>query len=483
MKTPNRHMVRWQIAIQEYRGNITIVHKSENIHKNADGLSGWELVNTPENPAYVPTSAEPQISIEGINTTDVGTEFFEEVRESYKQDKNCHILTALFDKDLKDAPLANSLDYICKKSYDNGRFHFFDGILYHRSKHTCAMVSFSRILINKILLECHDNIYSGHLSEDITMERIKTCAWWPSWREDVIEYCHSCDRCKKANKATGKIFGLRIHIQEPRTPWEVVHMDWVTALAPGGDKGYNVCLFIVDRYRKPPIFLPCHKDDTAMDTALLIWNRVIYHTGFFQNIISERDPKLTLALWTNLHKPLGTKLSFSTPYHPHTDGLAERIIQALEDMIRRFCAYGLELKDSDGFTHDLCTLIPALELAYKTSINASTVKTPAMLEKGWNPKLPVDSLKKDLVNIHPTPSRFNLLLDKVRHYAKQRMNYSFEYSKQKWDKIHKNPEFKVGDLILVSTLNFNNIRGPKKLKIPLQDHLLLKPFMGQMQYR
>ncbi|MBW0529881.1 hypothetical protein O181_069596 [Austropuccinia psidii MF-1] len=41
MKTPNRHMLRWQIAIQEYRGNMTIVHKSGNSHKNADGL--WQI--------------------------------------------------------------------------------------------------------------------------------------------------------------------------------------------------------------------------------------------------------------------------------------------------------------------------------------------------------------------------------------------------------------------------------------------------------
>ncbi|MBW0583135.1 hypothetical protein O181_122850 [Austropuccinia psidii MF-1] len=33
-----------------------------------------------------------------------------------------------------------------------------------------------------------------------------------------------------------------------------------------------------------------------------------------------------------------------------------------------------------------------------------------------------------------------------------------------WDKSHKVPDFKVGDLLLVSTLNFNNIKGPKKLK-------------------
>ncbi|MBW0563473.1 hypothetical protein O181_103188 [Austropuccinia psidii MF-1] len=105
-------MLRWHIAIQEYRGNMTIVHKAGNIHKNAYGLSRWALPNTPDNPAYVPISAETQIPIEGINIRDVGTEFFEEVRESYKQDENFHILTALLEKDCKYAELANSLDDI-----------------------------------------------------------------------------------------------------------------------------------------------------------------------------------------------------------------------------------------------------------------------------------------------------------------------------------------------------------------------------------
>ncbi|MBW0586933.1 hypothetical protein O181_126648 [Austropuccinia psidii MF-1] len=215
---------------------MTIVHKSGIIHKNSDSLIRWALPNTPDNPAHVPTGAEPQIPIEGINITDVRTEFFEEVTDSYKLDRNCHILTSLLDKYFKDAPFSNSLDDIWKTSYDNGIFHLFDGILYHRFKHTCVMVLCSRMLINTILIEFHGNIYSGHLSEDRTMERIKTCAWWPSSRKDVIEYCHSYDRCQKANKATGKRLGWVIHLQEPSTPWEVFHMYWVTALPPGGDK-------------------------------------------------------------------------------------------------------------------------------------------------------------------------------------------------------------------------------------------------------
>ncbi|MBW0549765.1 hypothetical protein O181_089480 [Austropuccinia psidii MF-1] len=97
-----------------------------------------------------------------------------------------------------------------------------------------------------------------------------------------------------------------------------------------------------------------------------------------------------------------------------------------------------------------------------------------MLKNGWNPKLPVDTLKKDLVDIHPTASSFELFLDKVRHHANQIMNDAFEYAKQKLDKSHKTPESKVGDLILASALNFNNIKGPNKLKDSLEGPFIIK---------
>ncbi|MBW0566625.1 hypothetical protein O181_106340 [Austropuccinia psidii MF-1] len=109
MKTPNRHMLKWQIARQEYRGNITIVHKSGNIHKNADVLSRWALANTPENPPWVP---QEEHHIKGICVTDICTEFFSQVNEHYKMDKNCHILRQISMKDCKDPSLSSKLDEI-----------------------------------------------------------------------------------------------------------------------------------------------------------------------------------------------------------------------------------------------------------------------------------------------------------------------------------------------------------------------------------
>ncbi|MBW0536652.1 hypothetical protein O181_076367 [Austropuccinia psidii MF-1] len=226
MKTPNRNMLRWHIAIQEYRGNMTIVHKSGNIHKNADGLSRWALENTPGNPAWVP---QEEHHIEGTCVTDIGTKCFNQAKESYKMDKNCHILCQLLMRDCKDQSVSSKLDEIWKKAYNERRFHLLDGILYHRTKHTCVMALTDRTLIDTILHECHDSVSGGHLSEDRTLERVKTCSWWPNWKKNVSEYCQACDRCQKANRDTGKKFGMMIQIQEPKSPWEIAHMDWVTA--------------------------------------------------------------------------------------------------------------------------------------------------------------------------------------------------------------------------------------------------------------
>ncbi|MBW0591287.1 hypothetical protein O181_131002 [Austropuccinia psidii MF-1] len=59
------------------------------------------------------------------------------------------------------------------------------------------------------------------------------------WQSDVAEYCKTCDRCQKANESTGKRLGNMMKIQEPSRPWEIVHMDWVTGLPPGGDRSHQ----------------------------------------------------------------------------------------------------------------------------------------------------------------------------------------------------------------------------------------------------
>ncbi|MBW0549001.1 hypothetical protein O181_088716 [Austropuccinia psidii MF-1] len=222
----------------------------------------------------------------------------------------------------------------------------------------------------------------GHMSEDRMKERVASTAWWPKWEQELSDYTNTCERCQKANRKHGKKYGLLEHIEEPKQPWETINMDWVTGLVPGGKENLNDFLIIVDRFSNIVKCIPCHKEDTAMDTALLFWNNIISTCGVPKIIISDRDQKFTSEFRTNLYDILGTKLAFSTAYHPQTDGLAGRIIQKMEEIIRRFCAYGLKYKDHEGYTHDWVTILPAVQLAYNTIQHSTAGKSSSLVKKG-----------------------------------------------------------------------------------------------------
>ncbi|MBW0495762.1 hypothetical protein O181_035477 [Austropuccinia psidii MF-1] len=184
-------------------------------------------------------------------------------------------------------------------------------------------------------------------------------------------------------------------------------MDLVIGLVPGGKDNFNACLVIVDRYKKSVRCLKFHKEDTEMDTALLFWNNIISTCGVLKIIISDRDPKFTTEFWTNIYDMLGTNMSFSTVYNHQKDYSAERLIQKMKDIFSRFCAGGMEYKDHEGYIHDWVTLHPAVQLVYNTSQHSTTGKSPSLVEKGWNPLLPVDHLKKNLLTIHPKAKEFH----------------------------------------------------------------------------
>ncbi|MBW0490079.1 hypothetical protein O181_029794 [Austropuccinia psidii MF-1] len=188
---------------------------------------------------------------------------------------------------------------------------------------------------------------------------------------------------------------------------ETINMDWATGLVPGGKENLIAFLIIVDRFSKSMRCLLRHKEDTAMDTALFFWNNIISTCGVPKIIISDRDPKFTSEFFTNLYDMLGTKLEFSTAYHPQKDGSAERMIQKMEDILRRFCANSMEYKDHERDTCYLFTLLPAVQLAHHTSQQSGTGKKPALVEKGLNPLFPMDHLKKNLLTIQPTAKYFH----------------------------------------------------------------------------
>ncbi|MBW0480857.1 hypothetical protein O181_020572 [Austropuccinia psidii MF-1] len=298
----------------------------------------------------------------GVSSSELNNELFSTVMKTYSKHKKCGILLQLLQQESRSPELESHLEGPCVRDYKDNKFFLMDGLLYHREKHTTALTVIDRDHISLIVWEFHDYPCMGHMSEGRTKERVAITAWWPKWEQALSEYINTCERFKKANRKHGKTYGLFKHIEEPKHPWETINMDWVTGAVPGGRGNLNTCLIIVDSFSKSVTCLPHHKEDTKMDTALLFCNKIISTCGVPKIIISDRDPKFTSELWTNLYDMLGTKLAFYTAYHPQTDGLAERMTHTMEDIIMKFCAYGMEYKDHEGYTHDWVTLLPEVQL-------------------------------------------------------------------------------------------------------------------------
>ncbi|MBW0567171.1 hypothetical protein O181_106886, partial [Austropuccinia psidii MF-1] len=238
MKTTNRHILRWKIAIQEYRGSMTIIYKEDKSHTNADGLSRWPLDNVRSKPAYDPEDAAkipiPFMEIERRKNFRFSEWAPASVLKSYSKHKQCSILLQLLQQKYRSPELESQLEEPWLRAYKDNKFFLIDGLLYHREKHTSALTVVDRDNISLILQECHHFPYMGHMSEDRTKERVASTAWWPKWEQEMGEYINTCERCQKANRKHGKKYGLLQHIEEPKHPWETINMDWVTGLVPGG---------------------------------------------------------------------------------------------------------------------------------------------------------------------------------------------------------------------------------------------------------
>ncbi|KAM2333980.1 hypothetical protein ACFXTH_011592 [Malus domestica] len=152
------------------------------------------------------------------------------------------------------------------------------------------------------------------------------------------------------------------------------------AMHPGGTKMYHTIrpfyywpgmkreiAEYVNRLTKLAHFIPVREKYHLNKLAKLFITKIVKYHRVPVNIISDRDPMFTSKFWVVFQEALGTKLLYSTAYHPQTDGQSERTIQTLEDMLRSSV---LQFGDS---WHDRLDL---MEFAYNNSFHSSISMSP-----------------------------------------------------------------------------------------------------------
>ena len=143
-------------------------------------------------------------------------------------------------------------------------------------------------------------------------------------------------------------------------------MDFVVGL-PRTFRKHDAVWVVVHRLTKSAHFLPIQQGDPLDKLARLYVAEIVRLHGVPTSIVSDRDPRFTSHFWESLQKAMGTRLHFSTAFHPQTDGQSERTIQTLEDMMR---ASMLE------FQGNWDEHLPLLEFAYNNSYHSSVGMAP-----------------------------------------------------------------------------------------------------------
>ena len=128
-------------------------------------------------------------------------------------------------------------------------------------------------------------------------------------------------------------------------------------------------------------FLPVKESISVVQLAELYTARIVALHGIPKKISSDRGSIFTSNFWKAFEEALGTKILFSTAYHPQTSGQVERVNQFLEDMLRA-CVI------SFGMKWEEC--LPYAEFSYNNSYQASLQAAPFKVLYGRKCRTPLN---------------------------------------------------------------------------------------------
>ncbi|KAL0556468.1 hypothetical protein IC582_004982 [Cucumis melo] len=303
----------------------------------------------------------------------------------------------------------------------------------------------------ELLTEAHSSPFTMHPRSTKMYQDLRSVYWWRNMKREVADFVNRCLVCQQVKAPRQRPTGLLQPLNVLGWKWESVSMNFITGL-PRTLKGYTVIWVVVDRLTKSAHFVSGKSTYTA-----------------------NRDACFTSKFWKGLQLALGTRLDFSTTFHPQTDGQTERLNQILEDMLR---ACVLEFSGSwDSNLH-------LMEFVYNNSYQATIDMAPFEALYGkccrslicWGEVGEQRMLGPELVQTT------NVAIQKIR----ARMVTAQSRQKSYADVRCKDLEFDVGDMVFLKVAPMKGVlRFEKKGKLSPR---FVEPFVileriGPVAYR
>lgn len=303
----------------------------------------------------------------------------------------------------------------------------------------------------------HDTL--GHFGFYKTYAALHDSYFWPNMRKDLESgYIPSCIDCQQNKNSTTRPTGPLHPLPVPDERGDSVAIDFIGPLPE--ENGFDCLITMTDRLNSDVQLVPCTTRTTAEQLAGLFFDKWYCENGLPLGIILDRDKLFMAKFWKHLMLLTGIKHRASSAYHPQTDGASERTNKTVNQVIR----FHME-RNQTGWLRAL----PRVCFAIMNTVNRSTGYSPFQLKYGRSPRI-----VQPLVDTPPRPSREHISACEVITRVTQdvaeakdnlmvaKISQSYHANKYRKD----DPEYKIGDSVMLSTLNRrkeHKLKGEKRV--------------------
>ena len=344
---------RWALFLMDYRYHIQF--RSTTKHGNADTLSRFPLEYITQKATDIVASVQQQQ--------------FEEIQVSTKQ----------IAESIRKNPLLAKILSCVKMGWPEEISAEQQPYYQHREELTIeenCLLKGMQVVIPPDLREKVLNLLHETHPGIVRMKALaRSYVWWPSINKDLKDVAHECEDCQQNHKEDQR---TPLHpLAQPNKPWQRVHLDYA------GPFIGQMWLIVVDAFSKWPEVIPM-STTTAKHTIQEL--RLIFARFGLPEIVIDNGPQFVSKDFEDFTSQNGIRHSKVAPYHPRSNGLAERFVQTFKMAMKKMSRGGGDINQK--LTNFL--------LNYRKSPQSTVKEAPAMLLMKRIPRSRLDLLVPSL---------------------------------------------------------------------------------------
>ena len=404
---PPGRLLRWALALQEY--SFTMIYRKGASNTVADALSRMEYhaAQWAEDANDLPF--QPQ-----------------QIAQMQQQD-----------------PVIKDLILRIQNNHDKQVYRHFvliDNILHFISQGLPPRLYLPEALRATYLEFYHNHRLTGHFGFHKLLHRIRSMYYWPKLRQSISTFLQTCSTCQTV-KNPQSTYGTLTPI-EVKEPFEMVGWDLMGPF-PTSIQG-NKYILVITEYLTRWCEAAALPDATANTVANALLQRVIFPHGCPHQILSDQGSQFRSEVMQVLTQSLEIKQLFTSPYHPQTNGLTERMNKTIKQTIAAYV---------DPLHQSWDQVLPFAVHAYNTSVQESTKVSPFRALYGRDPRLPPDPHTIKVNPHHSDATSWWLYLQSTMPLLRRAIQYNLSKAQQRqkkyFDKSHRPTTLDIGEYVRV----------------------------------